>query len=178
MIDINLLPPAQVLSRQEKSLRGQIMRVFIITGVITVLATAAIIGARIFFQVQLNSQTNRKNQLLAEFNSQIKTAQELQTVKYKATGIKIIQTSRTDFATMAASLNLALSGVIPKNILMDSDGNITINASAADLTTLGNFINTISNNNPPFTKVVLSGLVLNAGSYDFNLGTQYAFSRP
>ena len=104
MIDINLLPPQNVLSVKEKNIRNQLTMIFAGVSVFLVLVSGIIFAFKFFNDYQLSEKTKKRDQLLADFKSQGEIAMQLRTLKDKAAGIKIIQDTRTDFAIITTKL--------------------------------------------------------------------------
>lgn len=180
MIDINLLPPAIVLTQKEKAFRGQLLLLLIGLTILVGVVSFALFGGRFFFDSQLSSQQQRKNQLLNEFSIQEDTAKDLRTLKDKVMGVKIIQDSRTNFASMAATLGEVTTGTTLKSFIIDSDGRIRFLGMAGDLQILDSFTKKISaEDNNPFSKTVMSGLRREpGGEYSYTMEMQFVFSKP
>ena len=175
MIDINLLPVKNVVTQKEKNLRANLTRALVLISGGLLIISLIILGAKVFVRIQLDGQTAKRDQLLAEFNKQGQMAQDVRTLKNKIAGIKIVKDSRTNFATMAGALRDATYGTTLKEAAINSDRNITFTASVDSLESLGSFINrmTVPDNNH-FAKTVLRGLTRNSGeSYVFGINTQY-----
>ncbi|MCL4397488.1 hypothetical protein M1403_00415 [Patescibacteria group bacterium] len=110
MIDINLLPPQNVLSQKEKILRSQLTVAAIIGGVVTALVLGSLALINAYYSARLSAVAARRTSLTAQFNAVQKTALDLRLIKDKIAGINSIKTSQTQFPPILDDLTALFSG--------------------------------------------------------------------
>lgn len=176
MIDINLLPKANVLSQKEKNLRQKIKIGLIISSSITVLILIFLLITNGILAVRLNQQKQKREDLMSQFAVQSQTANSLRKLKDKISGIKTVRFGQTDFAAQAASVSALLTpGINFKAMSLDKAGKVNLTATAADLASLQVFLPAIK---APFNKIILSGLRLTKNnSLDFSLEMTYELAK-
>lgn len=179
MIDINLLPPQNLLSQKEKNLRSLLMKILGGATILLVLVSGIIFGAKFYFDYQLTQQTQKRDQLAADFKSEAPIASKVRTLKDKVSGIKIIQDSQTNFASIVGRLRDVTADTRLKNFIVDSDGRINLSASTDDIPRLDSFIQGITSEiNNPFGQTLLSGLRRDpGGGFSYSVNTKYFFTK-
>lgn len=176
MIDINLLPKANVLSQKEKNLRQKIKIGLIISSSVAAFILIFLLIINGILAVRLNQQEQKREDLMSQFAAQSQTAADLRKLKDKIFGIKTVRGGQTDFATMAASVSALLTpGINLKAMSLDKTGKVNLTATAADLASLQVFLPGIK---APFNKIILSGLRLTKNnSLDFSLEMTYELAK-
>lgn len=179
MIDINLLPPQNILSQKERSLRTILIKILSGLTIIVVLSSGIIFAVKIYYDDQVVKQTQKRDQLTASFKEEAATASKVRTLKDKISGVKIIQDSQTNFAVIVKKIQEVAQDTSLKSFTVDSDGRILLSASTDNITSLDNFISNITfDANNPFSKTTMSGLRRDpGGGYSYSINTQYIFSK-
>lgn len=182
MIEVNLLPPQNILSQQEKIFRQKIIYF------VSIFVSFVIITQVILFLANtlLNSQISNQNQKKADLLTILKTdnyaaATNLRTLNAKMIGIKEIRRTQTDFGKMAGDM-LSVTGQnsVVKAFAMDTTGQVTLTAVSPNLTAFGSFMDnlTATHLTPiPFTKVIISGIKETGSSIYYTLDMKYTFSQ-
>lgn len=177
MIDINLLPPQNVLTQNEKKLRSQLTIVAIALSAVFVLLVVGAFITESVVAARLVSGKQKQVALEAQFQSQAELASKMKTVKDKVVGLKTIRESRTDFAGIMASVEATLRPDIKLlTIQIDNGGHIIMSLSAPNTNSFDQLVTRFSVNNASmsaFNKALISGLSqTKAGWFNFGLEMQ------
>lgn len=97
MKDINLLPPKDVLSQQERKARRILLIVTSILVGLALVSTGALLGFGFYLDSQLTSQQLINSDLKTQLASRQKEAETLRTVQYKLEGIDTLVRAQIDF---------------------------------------------------------------------------------
>jgi hypothetical protein len=104
MIEVNLLPPQNILSQKEKQLRRYLLVMVFGGGAVMVLALFLIFSGHGFFTVRAGILSRQRADLETKVKNETEIVRVLQAVNDKLTGVKIIRDGQTDFAAMLTRL--------------------------------------------------------------------------
>ena len=164
MIEINLLPPKNLLSRKEQEIRQKLLAGAIISSALCLLFGGALFVAGVGLSRQADSLENRKQQLTASYESLKETAQDIRVLQGKIAGIKKIKALRLDYASEITALSSFLKGTTTiKGLTLSPPDAVSVSASSPDATSLNKFFDKVSGKEGkvPLKDVVITGLSLN-----------------
>jgi hypothetical protein len=177
MIDINLLPPQNVLTQNEKKLRSRLVVMTIALSIVFVLITVGAFIAQSVVGAKLTAEKQKQVALEAQFQSQAELVAKIKTVKDKALGLRTIRDSRTDFAGIMASIEAALKpDVRLSSLLIDNKGHVILSLTTPNVDGLDQLIARFSRDaasTSAFNKALITGLSRSAaGGFNFGLEMQ------
>lgn len=161
MIEVNLLPPQNVLSQKEKVLRWYLILAAVGGGAALMLVLFLIFLGHGFFTIRANLLSRQRASLTAELQNELDTVATLQVINDKVSGLKTIRAGRTDFVSILQHLSdLVALGAKIKSVSLGTGGTVQFGATVADSavlkTVLANLSQTGADNY--FSDTVVSGL--------------------
>ncbi|MBI4099754.1 hypothetical protein HY440_01985 [Candidatus Microgenomates bacterium] len=178
MIEINLLPPRNVLSRREASIRAKMVGFLTVATVILLLDLGIFFGVSKILTRQVSGQVATRSSLLAEAESLSPIADSLRTVENKAVGIAAILATRPNMAAAVTEIDsLSLPNLEIGNFQIGNTGAFSFSARAGDAASLGSFIDKISSEVSAgrLTGVTMQALHQDGAGFSFNISASYLF---
>lgn len=175
MIEVNLLPPANVLSQKEVVWRRRLLLVVGVVVAFVFLDLAISLGARELLRRQISTLLTRRVDLLSRSEQFATTALQLRTVEEKATGAEVVKKQRADMASMISDVRVLLgTSVLLLNLNVTAAGGVSADAKASDLTALAEFVSRVSDNKSRLTNVLLKSLRQDTnGGFSFQVSATY-----
>lgn len=175
MIEINLLPPQNLISLKEKQLRVYLILLTVGLAVFVGLILGGSFTVDAMLSARLKSLQQKNDSLQATYQAEVPTARQFLTVKEKVAAITLVRADQTAFLEVTNSL-IALFGQEMKvtELTISGVGKIGATVSTPNLESYKAFMERLTNGNSRFYDVEIIGLRQAAnGSFDFSLLTGY-----
>lgn len=176
MIEVNLLPPANVLSQKETVWRRRIVFVVGVVLLLVFLDLVIFLGTRELLKRQISGLLVKRASLLSQSEQFATTALQLRTVEEKTAGVEVVKRQRVDMAAMISDVRELLgSSVLLLNLNVTSSGGVSADAKADNLAALAEFVSRVSDNSKShLTNVLLKSLRQDSsGSFSFQVTAAY-----
>lgn len=173
MIEVNLLPPANILSQKETVWRRRLIFGVGVVMLAVILDLTVFFGARALLRRQIAGLLAKRADLLTRSEQFATTALQLRTVEEKAAGVAVVRLQRVDMAAMISDVRVLLgSSVSLLNLSVTASGDVSADAKANDLTALAEFVSRVSGE----TKSHLTNVLLKSLRQDTNGGFSFQLS--
>ncbi|MBI3887454.1 hypothetical protein HY310_00105 [Candidatus Microgenomates bacterium] len=179
MININLLPPLNVLTQREIQLRKDLTLYIGSIGIVILIFLVFLTVSNGIIGYQNYSMNKKKNDLLVILKSHNDAAVYLRTVQDKIKGIKLIRQKRVDFGKMTGDLiDLTTPNAKINSFSVNSTGECYLSLSSPSLITFSSFIDKITSEQTqvPFKSITLSGVRERGPNLEYSLLLKYIFS--
>lgn len=171
MIDVNLLPPKDLISSQSKKVQSRLTNLSLVSIVLVLAVTGVVMGLEIYLTRAQDSLKFNQEVLTKRYGEKAKTAYQIQTIKHKVAGLLEARASALDFPKLLASVNSLLTdGMSVESLSLQSNGETQLSVAANGLFAINSFLNNFSQTDQPIflSDVVLGGL-RQLGGGGFNL---------
>ncbi|MCL4390549.1 MAG: hypothetical protein M1484_03255 [Patescibacteria group bacterium] len=182
MIEINLLPPKNLLSKKEAALRRRLVTGAISVSIIFLVTLASLLVIESYWDRRLTDISVQKQQLAAQFSADAAKAAQLVKLKNKLMGIRMVQTTRPDITAILKKLTdfRSIGGVTYALEEVSVNGNVSIKVNCQDQSAFNAYVDQITSPTTAkfFNNVTLTAMTLNAdGTFNFDLTGQFDKSK-
>lgn len=159
MIEINLLPPQNILSQKEKEIRFYLCAAVVVLGCLLGLGFGLIFVTDSVLTARLKDLDAKKSSQEKIFQSEIATAEKLQAVEFKVGAITNIIASQKNYPQILSDVIAVIDGSYNIKNLGVSDNNIiTAAVVAPNLAAFTKLTDKLAAPDAKFKNVVINGL--------------------
>jgi hypothetical protein len=173
MIDINLLPPANLLTARQKQLGSQLLVAAVSFGLVILLALAMAFSLEFVGKSRLTALSTTRTDLGGRFEANVLKLERLFSLKDKIIGIRKVQSVRPD-PTLAISKLTALSvdGVGMTKMSLSADGSLSFAVTVRDVAALSAYLSKLESEEARrfFKELHVQNLQMNQdGAFSFSV---------
>ena len=177
MIDINLLPPQEVLSKKTAQFRYQLTIGATVGGAALVIFFGLLFSLDWLGQNRLNTLLAQRQNLGARFDADTNKLELLLSLKDKIIGIKKVQQVRPDLSLAVSKLNtFSVDGVAITALNIGSEGTLVYSVTVRDDQALAAYLTKLESDmgRAFFKNLTITGLQLGQGnSFSFSVAAQF-----